>query len=121
MIGGFPGNSFVFIEFEDGSGVFELGAFVEEALILEIAEFVEGFLELAREAGAVQAEAGEDAMCVDDVESFGLGAAQDVGLEERNAIEAPGCVGQILDQLGFGGVGGLVFFDELAAVELVTR
>ncbi len=59
MVGGLPGKAFVFMEFEDGGGVPELAALVLAALELDVAELVEGLLELAREAGAVEAEAGE--------------------------------------------------------------
>ncbi len=41
------------------------------------------------------------------------------GFEERDAVEAPGCVGEFLDELSFGWSGGLVFIQELAAVLLV--
>ena len=54
MIGRLPGNAFVFMEFEDGSGVGELAALVAEAFVLDVAELIECLLELAREAGAVQ-------------------------------------------------------------------
>ena len=42
-----------------------------------------------------------------------------IGFEEWDAVEAPGGVGELLDELGFGGSGGMVFVEELAAVELV--
>ena len=47
------------------------------------------------------------------------GAGEEVGFEERDAVEAPGGVGEFLDELGFGGGGGLVFVEELLAVALV--
>src|ERR1035438_2054166 len=107
MVGRLPGNSFVFMEFEDGGCVFELAALVLAALELDIAELIERLLELAGEAGAIQCEAGEEPMGVDDVEiNGGLlcwrvgGALEHVGFEERDAIEAPGCVGELLDPLG---------------------
>ena len=50
---------------------------------------------------------------------WGLSAREDVGFQERDAIYAPGCVGELLDQLGFGCGSGLVFVGELAAVALV--
>jgi len=126
MVGGVPGNSFVFMEFEDGGGVFELAVLIAEALVLDVAELIERLLELARETGAVQSEICQKAMGVDDVEGgglgaggWGLGARKDVGFQERDAIYAPGCVGELLDQLGFGCGGGFVFVDELAAEALV--
>jgi hypothetical protein len=52
----------------------------------------------------MEAEAGEEAMGVDDVEGRGLGAGgwglgvvEDVGFEDRDAIEAPRGVGQFFD------------------------
>jgi hypothetical protein len=42
--------------------------------LLNIAELLKGILELAGEAGAVQAERGEGAMGVDDVEERFLSA-----------------------------------------------
>jgi hypothetical protein len=126
MVGGLPWNSLVFMEFEDGGGVFELALLVAEAFVLDVAELIESLLELAREAGAVQSEVGQKAMGVDDVEGGGLGAGgrglgafEHVNLEEWDAIYAPGSVGELLDQLGFGCGGGLVFVGELAAVAQV--
>src|ERR1035438_111308 len=94
MVGGLPGNSFVFMEFEDGGGVFELAAFVGAALELDIAELIERLLELAGEAGAIQCEAGEETVGVDDIEVNGgllcwrvRGALEHVGFEERDAID----------------------------------
>ena len=58
MVAGLPRNAFVFMEFEDGGGVLELAAFVLAAFELNVAKLVEGLLKLAREAGAVEAEAG---------------------------------------------------------------
>src|SRR5579883_469010 len=46
-------------------------------------------------------------------------AGYQVGFEQRDAVETPGGVDQFLDELGFGGVGGLVFVEELAAVGFV--
>jgi hypothetical protein len=41
------------------------------------------------------------------------------GFELGDAVEAPSGVGEFLGELGFGGSGGLIFVEELAAVELV--
>ena len=127
MIGRLPGNAFVFMEFENGGGVFELAALVLVALELDIAELIERLLELAGQAGAVQREAGQKAMGIDDVEGGGLGtggwglsAVEDFGFEERDTIYAPGCVGELLDQLSFGGGCGVVLIHEQAAVLLVS-
>ena len=74
----------------------------------------------------VHAEGGEGAVGVDDVEVDGSlsggrvgGAIEEGGFDQRDAIEAPGGVGEFLRELGFGGGGGLVFIEELAAVALV--
>jgi hypothetical protein len=48
-----------------------------------------------------------------------LGAGEEIGFQKRDAAEAPGGVGEFLDEMSFGGCGGLVFVQELAAVLLV--
>jgi hypothetical protein len=116
MIGGLPGNSFVFVEFQEGSGVFEVATLALGAVGLDLADGVQGFLELAGEPRVVQAEGGEGAVGVDDVE---VGAVEESGFEQRDAVEAPGGVGELLGELSFGGSGGLILVEELAAVLLV--
>ena len=69
------------------------------ALVLDVAELLDGFLELAGEALALDAEAVEEAMGVEDAE---VGAREKVGFEERDAVEAPGGVDEFVDKLGFG-------------------
>ena len=59
MIGGLPGNSFVFVEFE-GGGVLEVAALAVSAVSVDVAERVQAFLELAREALALNAQVGEE-------------------------------------------------------------
>jgi hypothetical protein len=59
MIGGLPWNSFVFVEFEEGGGVFQVAPLGLGTLGLDFAEQVHGLLELAGEALAVQAESGK--------------------------------------------------------------
>ena len=83
-------------------------------------------MELPGKALALDAEVGDEAMGVDDVESdFRIGwdgrggARKDFGFEERDAIEAPGGVGELLDELRFGGSGGLIFIEEAAAMGVV--
>ena len=49
----------------------------------------------------------------------GLGAVEDVCFKKRNAIYAPGCVGELLEHLGFGWGCGVILIHELAAVLLV--
>src|SRR5258708_4424830 len=62
MICGLPGNSFVFMEFEEGGGVFEVSALALGAVGLNFAELVQGPLELAGESLDVKAEGGEGAV-----------------------------------------------------------
>jgi hypothetical protein len=126
MIGGLPGNSFLFMEFEEGGGVPEVAALALVTIGLDIEELVERFLELAGEALALDAEAVEKAMGVDDVKVDGGllggrigGAIQQVGFEERDAVETPGGVGELVDELGFGCCGGLVFVEELATMGFI--
>ncbi len=123
MIGRLPGNSFVFMEFEEGGGVFEVAALALGAVGLNLAELVEAFLELAGETLALDAEVGDEAMGVDEIEvNRGLlggwvgGTSEHIGFEERDTVEAPGSVGELLDELRFGGSGGLVFVEEAAAM-----
>jgi hypothetical protein len=47
MIGGLPWDSFVFVEFEEGGGVFEVATLALGTVGLDFAERVEAFLELA--------------------------------------------------------------------------
>ncbi|MGP0071766.1 MAG: hypothetical protein ACLPWF_07520 [Bryobacteraceae bacterium] len=126
MIGGLPGDSFVFGEFQEGGGTFELALLLATALVLDFAEHVQGFLKLAGEPLGVDAEGGEGAVGVDDVEiDSGLiggwvgGAVEEGGFQQGDAVEAPGCIGEFLSELGLSWRGGLVFVEELAAVELV--
>src|SRR5580704_6215541 len=67
-------------------------------------------------------------MGVDDVEGdfvfgrdWGGGAGQDFGFEKRDAVEAPGGVGEFGDELGFGGRRGAIFVEEAAAVGFISR
>jgi hypothetical protein len=126
IINGGPRNSSVFMEFEEGGGVFEIAAFALGTGGLDFAEGVEGALELAGEALALDTEVGDEAMGVDDVErDFVIGregsggAGEDVGFEERDAVEAPGGVGDFGDELRFGGRGGLVLVEKAAAMGVV--
>jgi hypothetical protein len=40
-------------------------------------------------------------------------------LKQRDAVEAPGCVGNFLNKLRLGGVGGLILGEEFAAMFLI--
>ncbi len=111
------------MEFQEGGGALEGAVMLVTALGLDFAEMVHGFLELAGEALIVEAEGGEGAVGVDDVEvDAGLiggrvgSAIEQGGFERGDAVEAPGGVGEFLGELGFGGGGGLVFIEEAAAM-----
>jgi len=106
----------------------EVALLLAAALVLDFAEVLRDFLELAGETLAVQAEGSEGTVGVDDVVVNGSllggwvgGAVEEGGFEHWDAVEAPSGVGELLGELGFGGSGGFVFVDELAAVELVGR
>jgi hypothetical protein len=103
MIGGLPGNSSVFVEFEEGGGVLKIVALGLSAVGLDFAELVEALLELAGKALALDAEVGDEAMGVDDIECDFLierdgsgGAREHFGFEQRDAVETPGGVGEPL-------------------------
>jgi len=115
MVGGLEGKSFVLVEFEEGGGAGQVAFLAAAALGLDLAERFEGLLELAREAGAVEAEGGQ-------LRDWGLGAG-DLGeqacFEARDAVEAPSSVGEFVDELRFCGSGGLVLIAELLEVAFV--
>jgi hypothetical protein len=104
------------MEFEEGRGTLE-GALLEEAALgLDFAELIERLLELAGEPLGVRAEGGQ----LRD-EGLGVGVlGEQLGFQKRDAVETPGGVGEFLGELGFGGRGGLIFVEELAAMELVS-
>jgi len=68
MIGGLPWDPLVFVEFKEGGGVLEVAALALGVVSLDVAEGFEALLELAGETLALDAEGGEKAMGVDDVE-----------------------------------------------------
>ena len=116
----------MFMEFQKGSGTPEVALLLETALGLDFAELVECLSELAGESLGVHAESGEGAVGVDDVEADGGllggrvgGAVEQGGFEHRDAVEAPRGVGELVGELSFGGSGGLILVEELAAVPLV--
>ena len=103
---------------------------------LEVAELVEDAVELAGEALLAGAEGGEGAglfgEALGDGEvgvggiggrevggGFGESGCEELGLERGDAVEAPGGVGEGLDEVFFEGADGQEFIDEAAAVELV--
>ena len=100
---------------EDFSHFVEMAALLAAALLLDVLEVLDGLLELAGEARAVEAQPGEE-------RDLGLGVGglgEQVGFEEWNAVEAPGGVGDFVDELTFGSVGGFVLGEKLLEVELV--
>ncbi len=114
------------MEFEEGGGVFEIAALTLSAVRLNVAKGGKAFLELAGETLALDAEVGEEAMGIDDVEGDGGrfagrvgGAIEHVGFEQRDTVETPGGIDELLDELRFGGSGGLVFVEEAAAMVFV--
>ena len=114
-VDGIPGKSFALMAYEELGHFVEMAALQAAALVLDVAELLDSFLELPGEARAVEPERGQ-------LRDQGLGAGglgEQFGFEEWDAVEAPGGVGEFLDELGFGGSGRLVFVEELAAVELV--
>ena len=99
---------------EDFGHVVEMAALLPAAFLLDVLELLDGFLELAGEARAVEAKPGEQ-------RDLGLGVGglgEQVGFEEWNAVETPGGVGDFVDQLCFGGVGGFVLVEKLLGVAL---
>ena len=114
MIGGLPGNAFVFMEFQQICGIAEAVTLFAAAFVLDLLELVESFLELTGEARAVQAEDGE---LVDGGSVCGVGAfGKEFSFEARDAVETPTGVGEFLDELGFDGVGGLVLVEKILAM-----
>jgi hypothetical protein len=94
----------VLMEFADGGGVLEVLLFALAASVLKGEELLERLVKLAGEALAVDAEQGDGAISVDDVEvDAGLlagrvgGAAEGLGFEKRDAVLAPGGVGEVVD------------------------
>ena len=59
MVGRLPGKPFVLMANEELGGFGELAALDMTALFLDLAELIDGFLELAGETRAVQSERGE--------------------------------------------------------------
>ena len=113
-IGGIPFDSFAFMEFEDDGGVFQFALFALAAVGLKGAELVERLLELAGEALAMDAERGDGL----DQELGSGGVLEEAGFEERYAVLAPREVGDLVDKLGFGWRGRMVFVEELLDVAI---
>ena len=83
---------------------------------LEAAELCDGPFKLAGETLAVHAQVGQrfrldfEGACEGGARDFAV--REEDGLEGRDAIEAPGDVGQGLDEIFFGGALGMVFVVE---------
>ena len=71
ILGGVVRNALVFMDFRDGGGVLEVAFAAREAVGLDLAELLERSLELAREAGAMEAEDGDGAVGIHDIEGDG--------------------------------------------------
>jgi hypothetical protein len=113
------------MEFQEGGGTLDLALLLAAALGLDFAEVIQGLLELAGKALIVQAESREGTVGVDDVEvdasligGWVGGAVEEGGFERRDAIDAPGGVGEFLGELGLGGSGRLVFVEEAATMRV---
>jgi len=106
---------------EELGRVAELAAFKLPAFFLDVTELLESLLELAGEALAMQAERGEGAVGIDDVEvlvgQVG-GAGEQVGFQKGNSVETPSRIGQFVDELGFSGRRRFVFIEKLLVVTL---
>ena len=114
------------VEFEKLGGAAEVVLLALAALDLDVAELLERFQELPAEALAVHTQGGEGAMGVDDIEIDGgllvgriLGAMEQLCFEQRDAVLTPGSVGELVDQVRFGGSGRTIFLDELLHVAIV--
>src|SRR5271169_4374620 len=100
---------------EDFGHFVEMAALLAATFLLDVAELLGCFLELAGEARAMESQPGEE-------RDLGLGVGglgEQVGFEEWDAIETPGGVGDFVDQLSFGWGGGGVLIEELLDVALV--
>src|ERR1700733_8796142 len=125
MLGRVVRDTFVFMEFQKSGGALEGALLLETALGLDLAELVECLPELAGEPPRVHAERGKGGVGGNDVKfDAGLlggwvgGAVQEGGFEHRDAVEAPRGVGELLGEVSFGGSGGMILGEELAAVLL---
>ena len=83
------------VHFEKGCGAFEIAVTALAALGLDFAKLLQGLLELAGEALAVEANGGESGYGLAGVGAGGRG--EQASFEERDAIEAPSGVGEFLD------------------------
>jgi hypothetical protein len=107
--------SFLLVQFHEVEASVEVLLFLGTAGFLEVAKLGDGPFELAGEALGMEAEAGQGFGLVqetfDEVPPTVV-EGEEVGFERDDAVEAPGDVGQGLDQVFFGGALGLVFVAE---------
>ena len=112
---GVVGFSFILEHFRDVEKMVQVTVFLGTAGFLEVAELGHGLFELAGEALAVHAEIGEGFRLVKEAVHEvpgGVRDAEEVAFEAGHAVEAPGDVGQGLDEIFFGGALGMVFVVE---------
>ena len=100
--------------------------FERAAFGLNLAQGHKSLVELAGEALRMEAERGEGARGLGDAGGgaavpalFALGDVEELRFERGDTVQAPGGVGDFLDELNFRGRFGLVFLVESAAVALV--
>src|SRR6266852_3642192 len=113
---------------QDGLAEFDL--FLPAALLLELAKLLESPLELTREALTVNAQSGEGfgllaqgfgdgeggvdfgVFGIDMVGMLGEAQREEIVLQRGNAVESPGRVGEVLDEL---------FFEDAARFQVVEE
>src|ERR1700720_3135367 len=138
ILGRFVRKILVLVDFQDFRGLIELTLFGCTAFGLNLAEQREGAFELTGEALALGAYAGECphvfAKCqghgqggfglwmvgAEAILHFGDAEREKVGLDSGGAVHAPGGIDEGLDELGFGGVFGVVFLQEGLRVALIS-
>jgi len=138
IFGGYIRNVFVFVHLQNLGSLVELALFGDAALGLDLAELREGPFELAGEALALGADAGEGprvfAKCqghgegsfglrvvgADAIFHFGDAEREEIGLDGGGTVETPGSIDEALGELSFGGALGLIFVQEALGVALVS-
>jgi len=138
ILGWFIGNVFIFVHFQNLSGLVELTLFGCAALGLNLAELSKGPFELAGETLAVDADLGEGAgvlterqghrecgfglrmVGADLIFHFGDAEREEISLDSGGTVHAPGGVDERLDELRFGGVFRVVLIQEGLGVALIS-
>src|SRR5277367_2218029 len=101
--------------YQDFGHFVEMAALQAATFFLDVAELIEGFLELAGKARAVESEPRQE-------RDLGLRVGvlgEQFGFDERNAAEAPGDVSDFMDEFSLDGVGGSAVGEKLLEVALV--